>query len=472
MNLYLAILVLYSALLVAIGIIVSRRTRRSSDFFVAGRSLGTGLLFSTLLAANIGAGSTVGAAGLAYEKGLSAWWWVGSAGIGSLLLAFTVGPRFWRLASLNNFYTVGDYLEFRYDRRIRILCACLLWVGALTILAGQFIALSWILEVVAHTPKWAGCVLGGLVVTLYSSLGGLVSVVRVNVLQLVVKVTGFLLALPFALRAGTNSSEMGWLHPHFLQIVEGPATYWSFMGGGFADVLGYLVLLVPSFMVSPGLLQKIYGARSRSVVRLGVSLNALGLLAFAILPTFLGMLTRQVYPHLHNRELALPTLMVNLLPPWLGLLSLTAVVSAEMSSADAIQAMLTSSFTQDFVKGLIQPGLSDARLLQITKLTSIITGTLGVILALLIPSVVTALQIFYGLLTVALFVPLVFGLYWKRPSAMAALIAISFSVPAASMIHILTSGKGFGILSPVACGILMSAASMTAVTVASEPRCR
>jgi SSS family solute:Na+ symporter len=225
-------------------------------------------------------------------------------------------------------------------------------------------------------------------------------------------------------------------------------------------------------MVSPGLLQKIYGARSRSVVRLGVSLNALGLLAFAILPTFLGMLTRQVYPHLHNRELALPTLMVNLLPPWLGLLSLTAVVSAEMSSADAIQAMLTSSFTQDFVKGLIQPGLSDARLLQITKLTSIITGTLGVILALLIPSVVTALQIFYGLLTVALFVPLVFGLYWKRPSAMAALIAISFSVPAASMIHILTSGKGFGILSPVACGILMSAASMTAVTVASEPRCR
>src|SRR2546426_1502307 len=166
---FLIILTAYAVLMIVIGAIVSRRVRRSSDFFVAGRGLGSGLLFSTLLAANIGAGSTVGAAGLGYERGLSAWWWVGSAGLGSLLLAFTVGPRLWSLASLNNFYTVGDYLEFRYDRRIRVLCAGLLWLGALVILAGQLIAFAWILGVVAHTSKWDGCLLGGLVVTLYSS---------------------------------------------------------------------------------------------------------------------------------------------------------------------------------------------------------------------------------------------------------------------------------------------------------------
>src|SRR5262252_4473109 len=149
----LIILIVYAALMMLIGAIVSRRVRASSDFFVAGRGLGAGLIFSTLLAANIGAGSTVGAAGLGYRDGLSAWWWVGSAGIGSLILAFTVGPKIWQIAKEHNLYTVGDYLEFRYDKRVRGLTALLLWFGGLSILAGQLIAVSWILNVVAGLSK-------------------------------------------------------------------------------------------------------------------------------------------------------------------------------------------------------------------------------------------------------------------------------------------------------------------------------
>ncbi len=59
MNHYLLALILYSILLIAIGILVSRRVKRALDFLVAGRSLGPGLIFATFLAANIGAGSTV-----------------------------------------------------------------------------------------------------------------------------------------------------------------------------------------------------------------------------------------------------------------------------------------------------------------------------------------------------------------------------------------------------------------------------
>ena len=72
---------------------------------------------SSMLAANIGAASTVGVAGKAYQEGISAWWWVGSAGIGSMLFAFTVAPALWRLAKAHDFYTTGDYLEFRYGVR-------------------------------------------------------------------------------------------------------------------------------------------------------------------------------------------------------------------------------------------------------------------------------------------------------------------------------------------------------------------
>src|SRR5947208_15156187 len=111
---YLALLIAYSAAQLALGVWVARRVKTSTDFFVAGRTLGPGLIFATMLAANIGAGSTVGATGLGYRDGLAAIWWVMSAGIGSLVLAFWIGPAIRRVAATHDLRTVGDYLEFRY----------------------------------------------------------------------------------------------------------------------------------------------------------------------------------------------------------------------------------------------------------------------------------------------------------------------------------------------------------------------
>ena len=180
---------------------ISRRVKKADDFLVAGRRLGPGLIATTFLAANIGAGSTVGATGLGYAFGLSAWWWVGCAGIGSFILANTVGPKIWTLAAKNGWRTVGDFLDHRYNRSVRGLIAALLWVGTLMILAGQLIAISQILEVVASVPKWQGCLIGGIVVTAYFAAGSLLSSAWVNVIQLTVKLSGFVLAIPFAVAA-------------------------------------------------------------------------------------------------------------------------------------------------------------------------------------------------------------------------------------------------------------------------------
>src|SRR5918998_4036936 len=122
-NIHLTLLIVYSIGLAAAGLWISRSVRGSGDFFVAGRALSSRLIFATFLAANIGAGSTIGATGLAYEQGVSAWWWVGSAGLGSLVLAFWIGPRLWRLAKTHGFYTTGDFMDFRYGPRVRSVTA-------------------------------------------------------------------------------------------------------------------------------------------------------------------------------------------------------------------------------------------------------------------------------------------------------------------------------------------------------------
>ena len=132
MNVYLALLIVYSVALIAVGLWIARRVKESGDFFVAGRKLTAPLIFSTVLAANIGAGTTVGAAGLAYRDGLSAWWWNGSAAVGSFFLALFIGPKIWAVAARHNFYTVGDYLEHRYSPAVRGIVSTLIWIGTLS----------------------------------------------------------------------------------------------------------------------------------------------------------------------------------------------------------------------------------------------------------------------------------------------------------------------------------------------------
>jgi len=458
---FLLILIVYAALMIALGAIVSRRVRASSDFFVAGRGLGPGLIFSTFLAANIGAGSTVGAAGLGYRDGMSAWWWVGSAAIGSVILALTVGPRIWSVAKEHDLYTVGDYLEFRYNRSVRGVMALLLWVGSLSILAGQLIAVAWILNVVAGVSKPIGCSIAAVVVTTYFTLGGLHATARVNVLQLAVKITGFVIALIYLLNAGGGfsgltesvSSTVGAEH------VE---AYFGFAGQGWSVAIGYLVILAPSFVISPGLLQKLFGARDKRAVRIGVGANAAALLAYAIVPVLLGIIARSRFPGLTNQELALPTLLTQALPLWMGVLLLGAIFSAELSAADAALFMLSTSLSKDLYKAFINPGATDERLMRIAKSSAIACGMAAAILGSLIPTVIVALKIFYTLLAAALTLPLLAGLYTRRVQARPAILSMLVSVVVTFALELITAGHGVRGVPSLIVGIAAGAVVMLA----------
>ena len=457
MSQHLVLLLVYAALQIGVGLWIGRRVRSSGDFFVAGRALGPGLLFSTMLAANIGAGSTVGAAGLGYRDGLSAWWWVGSAGLGSLVLACWVGPAIRRISAAHDLRTVGDFLEWRYGPSVRATILVLLWLGTLAILAGQLIALAWVLEVVAGIPKAVGCLVGGVAMTLYFTAGGLLSSASVNLVQLVVLLGGFAVALPLlwieaggltALRAATPAGD-----------------YWSFWRGG-ASGWPYLAALAPSFIVSPGLLQKVYGARDDRAVRRGVTANALVLLAFAFVPPLCGMMAHALHPGLSNHELALPTLLVHDLPPIVGALGLAALFSAEVSSADAILFMLATSLSQDFYKGILRPGAADAQVLKVARLAAVAGGALGVAIAIVSPSVIGALGIFYTLLSVSLFVPVVAGLFLRRPGVTEALAAIGGGVGSVVALQLLHGGHGVGVVTPALVGLIVGGAAFAVVTLA------
>ena len=461
-NLHLSILLAYAAILMGIGLWVGARVRQSSEFFVAGRRLGPFLLFATLLAANIGAGSTVGAAGIGYRDGLSAWWWVGSAGLGSLVLAFWVGPKIRRIAAERGLHTVGDFLEDRYGQSVRATIAVLLWVGTLAILAAQILAIGWVLNVVAGVDRWVGCVIGGTVVTVYFTAGGLLTAAWVNAVQLVVLLAGFAVVLPLAL-----GSVGGWSHVVVAtREVEG---YWSFWQGGGSGWF-YLAMLGPSFIVSPGILQKVYGARDDHSVRLGVALNGIVLLLFAAVPPLLGMIARSVQPELPDHDLALPTLLMEGLPPLVGALGLAALFSAEVSSSDAILFMLATSLSRDLYRRFLHPSASDADLLRVARRAAVAGGLLGTGLAIVSESIVDALAIFYTLLTVSLFVPVLAGLYTRRVGSTEVLAAIGSGVGLVLVVQMGTGGAGIAGLTPAMIGLAAAALACTAVAALRQRR--
>jgi SSS family solute:Na+ symporter len=237
----------------------------------------------------------------------------------------------------------------------------------------------------------------------------------VNAIQLTVKFSGFVLAVPFGVAAAGGWRELR------------PAME-TMPGLGAGGILSYVSILVPSFIISPGLIQKLYGARDARAVRIGVTWNALGLLLFAFAPAILGIVARSQYPNLSNRELALPMVMTKLMPGWLGLLTLAAVFSAEISASDAILFMLSSSLSVDLYKTFLRPRASDRDLLFAGRLAAVAGAFFGVLFAIALPSIISALQIFYTLMAVALSAPLVIGLYSRRPTAARAVIAIVLSV--------------------------------------------
>ena len=209
-----------------------------------------------------------------------------------------------------------------------------------------------------------------------------------------------------------------------------------------------LALIVPPFIVSPGLLQKIFGARDDRAVRVGVGLNAFGLFAFAIVPAVLGIVARSQFPSLDTPDAALPMILVHTLPPAVGALGLAAVFSAEISAADAVLFMLTTSLSQDLYKRFVAPGAPDDRVLRVARLTAVASGVAGTVLAIALGSVVNALTIFYTLVGVSLFIPIIAGLYVRKTSAAGALATMGAGVCAALALHVATGGRGWGAVSP------------------------
>ena len=108
------------------------------DYLVAGRTQGVLITTGTLVATVIGAGSAIGASGVAFYAGISASWYLLSASVGLVLLAFTFAP----VARRMSIYTVPQFIENRYGAVAGSIAIVLGIVGLIMFLSAQIFAMG------------------------------------------------------------------------------------------------------------------------------------------------------------------------------------------------------------------------------------------------------------------------------------------------------------------------------------------
>ena len=427
------------------------------------RRLPAPLVFATFLAANIGAGSTIGAASLGYRIGLGGWWWNASAGLGSLVFAAWAGPRLWTIARDRGFLTLGDWLEWRYGRAVRGVSSVIIWFISLSILAGQLLGASSILASGRGAAAMGGALAAAVVVVVYFVAGGLLSLGVGQPGATGRQARGVPFAVPIALALVGGWSAMSQR--------AGPAGRLSVAHG--RDRIAALVHRAPRAGI-----HRLAGARPERVRGRSAQCRAhrrrrrtrSGSSLFAIVPVTLGMVARVLHPALASPDQALPTLLAVDLPPLVGALTLAGVFAAEVSAADAVLFMLSTSSSQDLYRRFLAPE-AERRPHPAGRAagSAVAAGVAGLAMALVLPTVVDALKIFYSLLTVALFVPVVAGLLWHRPddAGSARLDRRGDTVDAGHPRR--HGGPWIDGWPPVALGLVVSAASFAAVAMLRRP---
>ena len=407
MDLAAVVIVVYLLTMLAIG---ARRLRMKGleDFHLAGRSIKMVLLTGTFCATIIGASATLGMAGLGFRKDLPGAWWMLSGTAGMLVLATFFAEK----VRATGCYTLPELVGSFYGERARFVASSLIVISWVGVIAVQIVA----------SGKVLGAVFGGnetilmfactAVFVLYTAHGGQSSVIRTDLVQLMIILTGMIVLFSKALEAGGPGLLLGLSFPTSPEM-------------GSNDVLTMLLVVGSAYLVGPDMYSRLFSAHSPREAKVSAAIAAVILIPTAFLITSLGIFARSLYPAAAPEQ-AIPLLLTGLLSPGTEGLVAAALLAAFMSSADTSLMTATSILTLDIYRK-ISPDSSERKLMAVSRLSVLVIGVSALALAVSMPGIIKTLLIAYTVFTSGLLLPVIAGFYRDRlgltPSgALAALV--------------------------------------------------
>ena len=428
----LVIIAIYLVGIVVIGIWAGGgfKKQSSSNYFLAGRSLGWGIVGASLFASNISTVHIVGFAESGFTSGLSDGIFEWMAIPCLVFLGVFITPFYFR----NQIATIPEYFERRFDGASRtfmvvfaILTALLIHIG-ISLYAGATI----MKEFFGLGQLW-GVLLISFLTALYTILGGLKAVAVTESIQSVMLLGGSILITAFGLfmlpEAGITDFEMFEAHikPGSLSMLRSDATVAS-TGGipWYAVLLGYPVLGIWYWFTDQTIVQRALGAKSENDARVGPMFTALLKLApvfFMLLPGLLAYVLFQEEINAAGTGQTFSILVAKLLPRGLVGLVIASLLAALMSSVAAALNSSSTLVSIDIVKRL-KPDTSDERLVWIGKITAFIVMVIAIAFSLVAGAkggpIITIVNSIGSSIAPSISAVFILGYFWKRGTKEAA----------------------------------------------------
>ena len=431
----LLIIVIYFAVVLAIGFYLRRQTRTGEDFFMAGREMTAWIAGLSFLSANLGSLELMGWAAASYQYGIVAthWYWIGAIPA-MLFLGIVMMPFYY----ISKTHSVPGYLKLRYGESSRALAGVSFAFMTVLMSGINMYAMALVMKVVLgwdiHFSIWVS----SLTVAVYVALGGLRSAIFNEVLQFMLIWLGALL-VPIIGLIETG----GWkgMQARILQnFPGGDYTHaWRTLGSFTDNPMGIHwtgIVLGLGWVISFGywntdflVVQRVLAAKDLRAARLAPIIGAAfkmmvpfivilpGLLGLAVLPMTLVGEGQAVATGGHSYNEVLPLMLARYMGPGLLGLGITALIAGFMSGMAGNVSAFATVWTYDIYRAFFRKDASDAHYVRMGRWCTVLGVLISIGTAYLVMqflSIMDYVQALFSFFIAPLFGTVLLGMLWKR----------------------------------------------------------
>lgn len=474
--LFIGTVLVYFAVILGIGYYGFMTTKDEEDFLVAGRSIGPLVGGATLSATQMSAGTLVGTFGLHYLLGFGfIWIWPGlwAGWIVSLILVAPQMRRFGRV-------TVPDFVAVRYGDDgadgdySRAIGAILIVLAYTVYLSAQFTAGGLVFQTLLGIAPEIGMFVMVMTAVVYTSIGGMRASILTDFVQAVVMAVAVLVAIPLSLHFIGGVGAINALFQSYQPSFVGQAL-------STADIVGFMAAFGFSIAAAPYEITRIYSMKDEKTVRQAIGITLIFQTIIGTSVAVLGVSMRVLFPNLSSPDLASVVMSITVLGPILGALLICAVFSAILSTVDSVMIVSGAGLAHDIYGKLINRDATERQKLWANRISVFVLGTIPFLLALnkgLLGDLVQLIVVLQASMMGGMFfVPLVFGLHWKRANTAGGIAGMVAGFTTVLLWHIGTNivtvvpeSVSTVVTDPVIPGVLASFIALVAVSLATgEP---
>lgn len=392
---------IYLLLLIGIGLRGGRNVKNAADFTASNKQYGTFVIFATLSASFIGGGYSSGNAAAAFEHGIATALTLFGFGIGMILIGKYLVPG---VRHFPNAKTVGGVIGEAFGHSARCVTGIFSFLCCAGVVGAQMESIGLVFHSLLGVSSKIGTLIGCFVVLIYTTFGGLGSVIFADMLQFVLLAVGMpLLLLLSVIKGGGVTVLLERLPPELLSPLNGLSL------PAFLSL--FLSMMCGEALAPPYMQRLLIGKSPRSTAR-GTIFSGLFSLPFFLVTAGVGLAARALNVT-DTAACAMPDLILAILPTGVRGILMAAMVSIILSAADGFLNGATVSLVCDTILPR-RPHLSDRAQLRLLRCVNLATGTAALVVSFCVPDVFSILLLAYSFWSPVILVPLAAALLGVR----------------------------------------------------------